>query len=275
MKTLLLFLLTLTVPAGFAMAQTTDAIPADATETVDGVTLWLSPPEVPETALALCDACGGTGEVNYADASRFREELAEKPPVRVRCRRCGGTGRARRKLTPDERIEVARRLRMEFVQRQLAVGHVPIGDVYTENGVTDALDPMDFAKLAHRHPKVCEACFGLKVVSCRGCHGLGYEEERERTERTKATHTRIGSIRHNKPGDAPEGSDEDYHVVRVACDRCGGTGASPCRKCKGSGLAPLCRRCEGVGFAQDKRTTDDAGRPLMIRCKSCKGTGRR
>lgn len=245
---------------------------ADPTECVSGVTLWLPPADPGETAVGPCPDCGGSGQVGYAKASRFRGELKGDTPVRVRCRRCGGSGRAPRRLTPDERIETLRRLRQAYAQRQLAAGRVPLGDAYADFGAADALDPRTYAGLAHRHPERCRTCCGLGVISCRACDGLGYEEEEaEAPAREEIRHTRIGSaIRRNDPDDGGTA-----RTVRIPCGRCGGTGAVPCRKCDGSGLTPLCRRCDGVGFAQDRRRTEADGTPLIVRCKSCKGTGRR
>ena len=209
------------------------------------------PPDAPAKGEGRCRTCEGRGTVESAFSDTSIGEFGDT--VRPPCPTCKGRGRCIRPLTVAERERLQRQTLNTYEREQRAARRTPIGAGFMDLDAAKALTPEAHAALAARFPKRCKTCLGLGLDTCRKCKGRGKVERRERVE--------------------GEDGETRTKTTDVPCAECGASGAVPCRRCDGSGLAKVCTRCDGLGTTEVEAKRDSPAHTEL--CRSCKGDGRR
>ncbi|MDO4528304.1 MAG: hypothetical protein Q4C03_05930 [bacterium] len=230
---------------------------------VKGYDLLILPPgRVSDVALLPCEECKGLGYTEEALGNL--EQLGGV--VKKRCTKCKGQKRLKRRRAPQEALDAQKRIRADFDNEQLSLGHQPFAAAYVEKGALEDFTPAELAHLAHQVPETCSKCYGLGFEECRTCDGKGYTEK-------KAFKTKKRTTKYNT-------NEEEEETIREACEECNSIGRRPCKKCDGIGLKPLCKKCDGTGLVEKKKKNKTTDKQRIttteeILCKSCKGTGRK
>jgi len=213
---------------------------------------------------AMCDVCGGR---------------------QGQCRRCGGSGRLRRRQTIDERKYRRGQALQRYRLLQQGRMRIATGEVWVPAAFAASLSVRDRVALRRATASGCRACMGFGRADCRTCSGAGVIPCRAAgCEQGVVTVTREGLG--GSPGlPARVACTRCQGLAVTGCEPCGAAGNTLCGRCDGSGLPDGCRRCGGDGFATCGRcrgTGEVRGQPCgacrregVEVCRTCGGTGYR
>ena len=218
-----------------------------------------------------CTKCGGSGKGTMEMTSLSGEVVARETAGRT-CSNCKGRGFVLRGLGIDEVKRRLARSAERYRMLQQARKYIPVGGAWIPQELEDKLSVRQTASLRRSTAGPCPDCMGLGEEDCEECHGTGALEcpnddcqnGKVRVE-SEGTLSRL-RVHRTEPCKTCDAKG------KVACQDCKGRGSVLCGECGGTGDRVECRRCGAQGFSACRRC-NGAGRYKDADCAACGGHG--